>query len=128
MPSAKLIAEFNRARNRYVSATGDLVPLLIRMALGSISDALPGASEAEVDGSFNEDWLRTLRIQRILNQEGVVLFDIGFGHPDRQVEEAIDEVNTEYLDLLLDLTGDDYMGHKTIDLSDTQPARKSTTT
>jgi hypothetical protein len=28
----------------------------------------------------------------------------------RAVEEAIDEVNTEYLDLLMDLTGAAYMG------------------
>jgi hypothetical protein len=39
-----------------------------------------------------------------------VLFDVAQG-ADRAVEDAIDEVGTEYLDLLLDLTGDAYMGH-----------------
>ena len=34
-----------------------------------------------------------------------------------EVEAAIDEVNTEYLDLLLDLTGDTYMGVSAIELS-----------
>ena len=39
------------------------------------------------------------------------------GHDDPEVEAAIDEVNTEYLDLLLDLTGDTYMGVSAIELS-----------
>jgi hypothetical protein len=32
------------------------------------------------------------------------------------VEAAVDDVNAEYLDLLLDLTGDAYMGASSIDL------------
>jgi hypothetical protein len=39
-----------------------------------------------------------------------VLFDASRG-AELDVEEVIDEVGTEYLDLLLDLTGDAYMGH-----------------
>jgi hypothetical protein len=37
-----------------------------------------------------------------------------FGVTDRAVEDAIDSVNIEYLDVLVDLTGDDYMGAVTI--------------
>ena len=77
---------------------------------------LPGASVIEVHGEFNEDWLRTLRIRRVLTADGTVLFDVEEGHEDPQVETAIDEVNTEYLDLLLDLTGDTYMGASAIRL------------
>ena len=43
-----------------------------------------------------------------------MLYDIGFAADD-EVEEMIDAVGIEYLDLLLDLTGDDYMGAKSID-------------
>lgn len=46
-----------------------------------------------------------------------VLFDVEKGHDDPRVEQAIDETNTEYLDLLLDLTGDLYMGASAIELS-----------
>ena len=43
------------------------------------------------------------------------LFDATEGHDDRRVEDAIDEVNADYLDLLLDLTGDLYMGNHTLE-------------
>ena len=122
MPSAALAREYDEARIRYVSAVATLVPLAIRMALERLDDVLPGVLEIEVDGRINEDWLPTLRVQRVLNADGGVLFDLGLGHPNPVVEEVIDEVNTEYLDLVLDLTGDDYMGHRTIDATDAEQA------
>ena len=67
-------------------------------------------------GAFNEDRLRTLRTRRVLSSDGAVLFDVEEGHEDPRVEGAIDEVNSEYLDLLLDLTGDTYMGSAAIRL------------
>ncbi len=45
---------------------------------------------------------------------GGLLFDVDAGHEDEAVEELIDEVNVEYLDLLLDLTGDECLGSKMI--------------
>jgi hypothetical protein len=33
---------------------------------------------------------------------------------DRAVEDALDTVNVEYLDVLIDITGDDYMGSVTV--------------
>jgi hypothetical protein len=45
---------------------------------------------------------------------GEVLFDASQGHLDRAVEDAVDMVNVEYLDVLIDLTGDDHMGSVTI--------------
>lgn len=120
MPSAALAREYDEARARYVATVAILVPLAIRMALDRLADVLPGVFEIEVDGRINEDWLPTLRIQRVFNAQGAVLFDLGIGHPDPVVEEVIDEVNTEYLDLVLDLTGDDYMGHRTIDATDAE--------
>lgn len=115
MPDMALSTEYDRARNEHRGAVEVLVPLLVRMALASIAEVLPGAHELEVEGRINEDWIPILRIQRVLDDDGRVLFDVGFGHDDRVVEDMIDEVGSEYLDLLLALTGDDYMGAKTID-------------
>ena len=67
-------------------------------------------------GEFNEDRLRTLRVRRVLAGDSKVLFDVEHGHDDPRFEQAIDESNTEYLDLLLDLTGDTYMGSAAIEL------------
>ena len=64
---------------------------------------------------MNEDWVPTLRVQRVLDARGSVLFDTREGHDDSAVEDAIDEVDIEYLDVLIELTGDDYMGRHTID-------------
>jgi hypothetical protein len=56
-----------------------------------------------------------LPIQRVLHADGRVLFDVETGHPDHAVEDAVDVVDIEYLDVLIDLTGDEYMGHILID-------------
>ncbi len=85
------------------------------MALDNVSDVLPGAQTIEVEGSFTEDWMRTLRTQRVLDESDAVLYDVQLGHVDRRIEDVIDEVNSEYLDFFLDLTGDTYMGGATID-------------
>lgn len=99
----------------YRSTVAQLVPVLEAMALDNIGDILPGAHRLEVEGRINEDWIPTLRIQRVVDEGGAVLFDVATGHGDERVEEMIDEVGVEYLDLLLDLTGDDYMGHREVD-------------
>lgn len=122
MPDAALTAEYRRVRGDYSRASERLVPILIRIALDSIEELLPGAHELELDGRINEDWIPTLRIQRVVDADGRVLFDVASGHDDPAVEDMIDEVNTEYLDLLLDLTGDDYMGAKSIDRTDIEPS------
>jgi hypothetical protein len=66
-------------------------------------------------GAMNEDWASVLRIRRVLDASSGVLFDVTVG-ADPEVEEVIDEVNVEYLDVLLDLTGDRYMGEHLLDL------------
>lgn len=118
MTNPSLVAEFSAANDRYLKAVDGLVPLLVRIALARVEDVLPTAFELEAEGRFTEDWIRTLHILRILDRNGTVLFDVVAGHRDRQVENAVDEVNSEYLDFLLDLTGDTYMGHVVIDPSD----------
>jgi len=118
VPGAALAAEYRRARDDYTSASEALVPILVRIALDSIDDVLPGAHELALDDRINEDWIPTLRIQRVTDADGRALLDLPFGHIDPLVEDIIDEVNTEYLDLLLDLTGDAYMGGRSIDRDD----------
>jgi hypothetical protein len=117
MPNQSLIEAFNQANERHAAAVAELVPLLIEMALTTVAEVLPGAEVIETEGEMNEDWLSTLRIQRVLDGNGTSLYEIVDGHGDANVEEAIDRVGFEYLDLLLDLTGDDYLGHKTIQRS-----------
>jgi hypothetical protein len=84
------------------------------MALVSIAEVLPGASALETEGEMNEDWDFTLRIQRVLDAAGEVLYDVSAGHEDPEVETTIDAVGVDYLDLLLDLTSDEYLGRQTI--------------
>jgi hypothetical protein len=115
--SEALSQEYDRAHDEYRRAVTALVPLLVRMALESIAEVLPGAHRLEVLGEVNEDSMPTLRVQRALNGSGDVLFDVTIGDADRSVEARIDAVNVEYLDPLLDLTGDDYLGAKTINIT-----------
>ncbi len=114
MPSPELIAAFDSASERHSVAVADLVPPLVEMALATVAEVLPGAEVLETEGEMNEDRLFTLRIQRVLGANGEVLYDIGAGRDGPEVEIWIDLVGVEYLDLLLDLTGDDYLGRKTV--------------
>jgi hypothetical protein len=112
----ELVVEFERTRDQWNALGQALAPLAERLALETVADALPGTKVIEVRGEINEDWLRILRIQRVLSATGEVLFDVAEGHDDRRVEVAIDEANAEYFDLLLDLTGDTYMGNSAFEL------------
>lgn len=116
MSHTDLVTEFKRTRDQWNALWEALAPLAERIAVETVADVLPGATVIEVRGETNEDWLRILRIQRVLSETGDVLFDATEGHDDRRVEDAIDEVNHEYLDLLLDLTGDLYIGNSAIEL------------
>jgi hypothetical protein len=107
---AALHAEFDEMLTVYQEQGTRLAALAERIVWRTLRVHLPSATAVEVEGWMNEDWLRVLRVRRVLDAEGVVLFDVALG-ADPDVEEAIDDVGTEYLDLLLDLTGDAYMGH-----------------
>lgn len=98
---------------RHRAARDEVVPLLRRLGLGTLADVLSGAATIEALGELNEEWIPTLRIQRVSDADGRVLFDSG--HVDRAVENAVDLVDIQYLDVLMDLAGDNYMGHVVID-------------
>ena len=110
MVDPELAAEFSRVLDQWEALGRSLAELSERLVLETLVDVLPDASVVELRCEFNEDWLGTLRVRRVLTSEGTVLFEVAQGHDDPRVEAAIDEVNTECLDLLLDLTGDAYMG------------------
>jgi len=113
----ELEAEFSRVLDEWQALGRTLAELCERLAIETLVDVLPGAAVLEVHGEFNEEWLRILRVRRVLTGDGTVLFDVEEGHDDPLVEHAIDQVNSEYLDLLLDLTGDTYMGASTVELN-----------
>ena len=115
MVDRELEGKFNRVLDEWQALSRTLAELCERLTTETLVDLLPGASVIELRGEVNEDLLRTLRVRRVLTGDGTVLFDAGEGHDDPQVESAVDEVNTEYLDLLLDLTGDTYMGRSAVE-------------
>ena len=114
MPTPEMVSEYRAARERYDTAAVDLQDQLVRMALLTLADVLPGTASIDAVGSCDEDLIPTLRIQLVRSVEGEVLFDVDRGHPTRAVEDAVDRVDIEYLDVLIDLTGDRYMGAVTI--------------
>lgn len=116
MPTAALINSFERTRGQWEVAVEALVPLIERIAIETVADVLPGATALEVHGEINEDWLRVLRITCVRSASDEVLFDVVDGRDDPRVQAVIDDVNVEYLDLLMELTGDAYHGDHTLQL------------
>lgn len=95
MPADELIERHRGALAAFSAAVDRLVPVLEEMALAAVRDALPTAHRLEVLGEMTEDWAWTLRIQRVF---------------DADLEDHLHEVGVDYLDLLLDVTGEDYFG------------------
>ena len=118
MPSPELIAALDAANQRHTASVAELAPLLVETAVATVAEVLPGADTLETEGEMNEDWAFTLRIQRVLDTDGGVLYDVGVGHGDPVVESTIDEVGFDYLDLLLDITGEEYLGRQSLRRAD----------
>jgi hypothetical protein len=114
MPSRSLIDRYERARAAHDSAVPTFIEVLIEMIMASLAEVLPRAHQVEVRGEINEDWIPTLRIQRVLDANGAILFDVEDGHDQRTVENLIDELNVELLDPLIEVTGDEFMGRNVI--------------
>jgi hypothetical protein len=106
-----LQAQFDDARARYDDASAELERLAIRMAMDSLAEVLPTAASVVAFGEVDEDGIWRLRTQRVLAGDGSVLFDVDAGHADRSVEDAVDNVDVELLDVLIDLRPDAYSGH-----------------
>ena len=60
-PRPQLLTEFDEALTAFQRQGQRLADLTERVTWARLRGALPTASVAEVEGSFNEDWLRVLR-------------------------------------------------------------------
>lgn len=72
MPSTQLTTAYHVALERHKEARRTLVPLLEQMAIETVAAVLPGAARLEAVGEWNEDWIQTLRIDRVLTASGEV--------------------------------------------------------
>jgi hypothetical protein len=109
VPADDLIERHRDALAAFSGAVDRLVPVLEEIAFAAVRDVLPTAHRLEVLGEMTEDWAWTLRIQRVFDADDSVLFDVAVG-ADTELEDHLHEVGVDYLDLLLDLTGEDYYG------------------
>jgi hypothetical protein len=82
VPSPELIDSFRRARAAFERSVSELEPLVIEIAVERVADVLPGASELALRGEIDEDSIRILRIQRVPDSGGHVLYDAEVGHDD----------------------------------------------
>lgn len=114
MSTPEIMSDYRAARERYAAAAVELEEQLVRMALTTLAEVLPGAETIDAVGSCDGDLIPTLRIQRVRSVEGEVLFDVDRGHPTHAVEDAVDRVDIEYLDVLIGIAADRYMGAVTI--------------
>ena len=114
VPADELIERHRATVAGLTAAGGRLRPVLEAIAVAAVQDVVPAAARLEVLGEMNEDWAWTLRIQRVFDADDRVLFDIAVG-ADADLEDHLHEVGVDYLDLLLDVTGEDYVGTKVIE-------------
>jgi hypothetical protein len=114
VPSDELLERHRQACDEFAAAAERLVPVLEEIAIATVRDALPAARRLEVLGEMNEDWAWTLRVQRVLDVDGTALFDIAAGGDD-ELEDLMHEVGVDYLDMLLEITGEVYFGHQEIE-------------
>jgi|SRR5581483_12367427 len=110
MADEQLMLTFERLVTTHRRLSEELAKVLWQVTLARIRDVLPTAEVIEVYGDFNEDGVPRLRIRRVLDRVGTVLFDVGEGHDDRRVEDTVDEVDIEYLDRLVELATAEHMG------------------
>ena len=66
----------------------------------SLRSVLPSATSVVVLRATNDDGASVLCVRRVLDAAGAVLFDMTVG-TEREIEDVTDEVNVEYLDVLL---------------------------
>ncbi len=110
MVARVLRAQHAAARSRYDDALSELERVTIQVAIVTLADVLPGAASVVAFGDVDEDWIPRLRTQRVMAADGAVLFDANVGHPERAVEDAVDYIDIECLEVLIDLRPEAYSG------------------
>jgi hypothetical protein len=111
-----LVAEQPEILADALDADGEaaLVPLLKRMAVATVRGRWPDAKELELHGEYDADWIPDSGFSA-LSPSTVTCCTTERRFADDGVDRMIDEVGREYLDLLLDLTGDDFIGEQSIE-------------
>ena len=112
MSTLEMVSEYRATRERYDTAAFELHDQLVRMVFATLTGVLPGTESVEVIGADNEDLIPTPGPDA--SDQSKVLFDVDRGHPIRAVEDAVDLVEIEYFDVLIDITGNRYMRAVTI--------------
>ncbi|MDZ7680021.1 MAG: hypothetical protein U5K29_15885 [Acidimicrobiales bacterium] len=113
-PDYGLRSRYHTLLDQHSRLGRELAEMLPAVIIDLLREVLPGSSAVEVHGQINEDWLTVLRVERVLDAAGGVLFDVATGHPDRAVEDLIDRLDTEFLDHLVYLAPDAYLGRHTL--------------
>lgn len=113
-PDYDLRSRYRDGLDRHSRLGRELVELLPAVSIDLLREVLPRTAAVEVYGEMNEDWLTVVRVERVLSPDGDILFNTTTGHPDRAVEDLIDRIDTEFLDHLVHLAPDAYLGHHTL--------------
>ena len=113
-------ARYEGAQARYFAAAGELIQALTDKIVTMVLDAFPRAATLQVLGEFGDEFNFIVRAQEVLDGAGNVIAGIG-PRPGVAADlledfEALTDEIDPLLDWLGDLTGDDYLGSKTIDL------------
>lgn len=106
----QLLREYERLLAEHRSSTAALARVIPALAIERLHEALPLAAALVVYGDLNEGFVPRLRIRRVLDADGVTLFDVEVGHEDPAIESLVDEVNIEVLDVLNGVTNGAYLG------------------
>lgn len=113
-PDHELRTRYRDLLDQHSRLGRELVEMLPAVVIDLLREVLPGTSSIEIHGLINEDWIAVARIERVLGNDGGVLFDATVGHPDRAVEDLIDRIDTEFLDDLMYLSPGDHLGRHTL--------------
>lgn len=115
MPERLVVERYERLLSEYHRSAARLVGALQAMAIATVRDALPSARRLELAGEMSENGVPTLRVLRVLDSDAGVVFDALDRRREPAVEAVIDVVGVEHLDLLRDLTGDQYVGRHVVE-------------
>jgi hypothetical protein len=115
VPDRLVVERYERLLSEYHQSAARLVDALQAMAIARVRDALPSAHRLELAGEMSENGVPTLRVLRVLGPDAGVLFDALDPRRDPRVEDVIDVVGVDHLDLLRDLTGDQYVGRQVVE-------------
>jgi hypothetical protein len=106
MPPLTPPPEFDALQQAYHDAAGRLAGAIPSEVMRRVLDVFPDATALRTYGEVNEDGVPRLHLTCILTDDGTLAND---DEPTVAFEALVEDVEP-LLDLLLDITGDDWMG------------------